>query len=147
VGVQLCPWWLMKICKEKFSSFTYLCCILNGRTLFSFVRNGWLIDYLQFYVPLKNFSLIWSRHHCRWRAANFGLCSALRAFEQGGIFIVSHLLWHGAAVFRVSSEGPRPIQLPLTTHGGMWRIYSNPDPHGSCEMVKYFLRYCVFLFL
>jgi hypothetical protein len=29
----------------------------------------WLIDYLQFYVPLKNFSLIWRRHHCRWRAA------------------------------------------------------------------------------
>jgi hypothetical protein len=23
------------------------------------------------------------------RAANFGLCSALRAFEQGGIFIVA----------------------------------------------------------
>jgi hypothetical protein len=28
-------------------------------------------DYLQFYVPLKNFSLIWRRHHCRWRAAKF----------------------------------------------------------------------------
>ena len=37
---------------------------------------------------------------------NLGLCSALRAFEQGGIFIVSHLLWHGASVFPVSSEGP-----------------------------------------
>jgi hypothetical protein len=23
---------------------------------------------------------------------NFGLCSALRAFEQGGIFVVPHLL-------------------------------------------------------
>jgi hypothetical protein len=38
-----------------------------------------------------------------------------------------------------STEGPRffrshpknrPIQSPLTTHKGMWRIYSNPDPHG-----------------
>jgi hypothetical protein len=29
----------------------------------------WLIDYLGFYVPLKNISLIWRRHHCRWRAA------------------------------------------------------------------------------
>jgi hypothetical protein len=27
----------------------------------------WLIDYLGFYVPLKNFSLIWRHHHCRWR--------------------------------------------------------------------------------
>jgi hypothetical protein len=31
----------------------------------------WLIDYLRFYVPLKKFSFIWRRHHCRWRAANF----------------------------------------------------------------------------
>jgi hypothetical protein len=46
-----------------------------------------LIDYLLFYVPLKNISLIWRRHHFRWRAANLGLCSVLRAFEQGGIFI------------------------------------------------------------
>jgi hypothetical protein len=30
----------------------------------------------------------------------------LMAFEQGGIFIVPHLLWHGASVFLVSSEGP-----------------------------------------
>ena len=30
-----------------------------------------LIDYLRFYVPLKNISLIWRRHHCRWRAAKF----------------------------------------------------------------------------
>jgi hypothetical protein len=36
---------------------------------------------------------------------NLGLCSALRAFEQGGIFIVSHLLWHRASVFPMSSEG------------------------------------------
>jgi hypothetical protein len=31
----------------------------------------WMIDYLLFYVPLKNFSLIRRRHHCRWRAAKF----------------------------------------------------------------------------
>jgi hypothetical protein len=24
-----------------------------------------------------------------------------------------------------------PVQSPLTTHKGMWRIYSNPDPDGS----------------
>jgi hypothetical protein len=29
----------------------------------------------------------------------------LRAFEEGGIFIVPHLLWHGTSVFLVSSEG------------------------------------------
>jgi hypothetical protein len=31
----------------------------------------WLIDYLRFYVSLKNISLIWRHHHCRWRAARF----------------------------------------------------------------------------
>jgi hypothetical protein len=36
---------------------------------------------------------------------NLDLCSALRAFEQGGIFIMPHLLWHGASVLPVSSEG------------------------------------------
>jgi hypothetical protein len=43
--------------------------------------------YLLFYmyVSLKNFSLIWRRHHYRWRAANLGLCLALMAFEQRGI--------------------------------------------------------------
>jgi hypothetical protein len=84
---------------------------------------------------------------------NLGLCSALRAFEKGGIFIVPHLLWHGASVFPVSSEGLShsvasydtqrdvenlflpgssqvPIQSPLTTHKGVWRTYSNPNPHG-----------------
>jgi hypothetical protein len=29
------------------------------------------INYLLFYVPLENLSLIWRRHHCRWRAAKF----------------------------------------------------------------------------
>jgi hypothetical protein len=42
-------------------------------------------------VPLKNISLIWRRW---WTIAgeglqNLGLSSALRAFEQGGIFIVA----------------------------------------------------------
>ena len=35
---------------------------------------------------------------------NLGLCSALRASEQGGIFIVPHVLWHP-----LSSEGPPPF--------------------------------------
>jgi hypothetical protein len=55
---------------------------------------------------------------------NLGLCSALRAFEQGGIFVVPHLLWYGTSVFR-SHPRDRPIQLPLTTRMGMRRICSN----------------------
>jgi hypothetical protein len=48
-----------------------------------------LIDYLRFYVPLKNFSDVTIAGE---GLQNLGLCSALRAFEQGGIFIVPHLL-------------------------------------------------------
>jgi hypothetical protein len=49
-----------------------------------------LIDYLRFYVPLKN---IYGDVTITGEGLqNSGLCSALRAFEQGGIFIVPHLL-------------------------------------------------------
>jgi hypothetical protein len=37
---------------------------------------------------------------------NLDLCLELRDFEQGGIFIVPHLLWHRSSVFPISSEGP-----------------------------------------
>jgi hypothetical protein len=50
---------------------------------------------------------------------NLGLCSAIRAFEQGGIFIVPHLLWHGTSVFPVSSEGPPHSVDSYDTRGGV----------------------------
>ena len=54
---------------------------------------------LKFFIPLESFSLIGRRHHCRRRAANFYLCSALMAIEQQREFIsVPHLLRHGVSV-------------------------------------------------
>jgi hypothetical protein len=50
-----------------------------------------LIDYLEFYVPLKNFSLIWRRHHCRWRAAKCRL------------MLDTHGLWAGRDLYRATS--------------------------------------------
>jgi hypothetical protein len=62
---------------------------------------------------------------------NLGLCSALRAFEQGGIFIVPHLLCHGASVFPISSEGPPHSVASYNTRGDVkGLLYSNPNPHG-----------------
>jgi hypothetical protein len=55
---------------------------------------------------------------------NLDLCSALRAFERGGNFIVPRLFWHRVSFSSVSYQG-----LPLTTHEGMWRTYSNLDPY------------------
>jgi hypothetical protein len=48
---------------------------------------------------------------------NLGLCSALRAVEQEGIFIELHLLWHRASVFPVSSEGPPHLVAFYDTQG------------------------------
>ena len=61
---------------------------------------------LGFFVPHENFSLIWRRHHYRWRAANFDLCSALA--KQWGFFSVPQILWHGASVYNGH------LQLPVT---------------------------------
>jgi hypothetical protein len=50
----------------------------NQKSQIHFVRAScscrwwdWLIDYLRFYAPFKNFSLIQRCHHCWWRAAKF----------------------------------------------------------------------------
>jgi hypothetical protein len=56
---------------------------------------------------------------------NLGLCLALRKFEQGGIFIVPHLLWHGASIFPVSSEGPPYSVASCDTQGDVEDL-----PHG-----------------
>jgi hypothetical protein len=54
---------------------------------------------------------------------NFGLCSVLRAFEQGGIFIVPHLLWHGTSVFPVSPEGPPHLVTSYDTQGDVEDLF------------------------
>ena len=59
-----------------------------------------------FIVPLENFSFIWRRHHYRWKAANFDLCSALMAIVQWGFFSLPHLLCHGASVYNGHLRGP-----------------------------------------
>jgi hypothetical protein len=51
-----------------------------------------LIDYLLFYVPLKIFHLYGDVTITGEGLQNLSLCSALRAFEQEGLFIVPHLL-------------------------------------------------------
>jgi hypothetical protein len=111
----------LKMCNE---TLILLCIKVDKRGNNS--RNG-LIDYLLFYVPFKNFSLLWRHNHCRWRAAKFRLMLGARAFEQLGIFIVPHLLWHGRSNLGFSCL-IRPIQSLLSTCMEMRRTYSNPDP-------------------
>jgi hypothetical protein len=51
-----------------------------------------LIDYLRFYIPLKNFGLYGDLTIAGEGLQDLDLSSALRAFEQGEIFIMLHLL-------------------------------------------------------
>jgi hypothetical protein len=88
------------------------------------------IDYLLFYVQLKNISLMWKHHHCRWRAAKFRPMFSTQGLWAGSDLYRATLLWHGPQFFRSHSKDS-PIQSPLPTRMGMGRIYSNPDPHGS----------------
>jgi hypothetical protein len=68
---------------------------------------------------------------------NLGLCSALKALEQGG----PHLLWHGTSVFPV-----RSIQSPLMTRMGVGRTYLtgelnvNVKKNFVCFILFYFQR-------
>jgi hypothetical protein len=57
----------------------------------------WLIDYLRFYVPLKNSSLIWRCHHSRWRAAKFSPMHG----AQG--------LWAGRGLYRATPAVTRGL--------------------------------------
>ena len=54
----------------------------NDNFFKDFNQTSWVLVCLEIVVPLENFSLIRKRHHCRSRAANFGLCWALMAIEQ-----------------------------------------------------------------
>jgi hypothetical protein len=51
-----------------------------------------LIDYLLFHIPLNFFHLHGDVTNAGEGLQNYGLCSELRTFEHGGIFIVPHLL-------------------------------------------------------
>ena len=70
------------------------------------INQCFLFVCLELIVPLENFSLIWRRHHCRLRAANFDLCSALMAIEQWGFFNVPHQPRHGPTVYYGHLRGP-----------------------------------------
>jgi hypothetical protein len=79
----------------------------------------YLFDYLLFSVPLKTFFHLYGDVTIAGEGLqNLGLCSALWAIEQGGIFIVPHLLWHGTSVFPVLSKGPPHLVASYDTHWG-----------------------------
>ena len=93
---------LLLLRREMEQFFRVINCKMVGINMVVFV----LFVCLEFIVPLENFSLIWRRLHCRWRAANFDLCSALMANAQWGFFNVPHLLRHGHPLYNGHLWGP-----------------------------------------
>jgi hypothetical protein len=90
VSYEYFPWWCSGI---------PLCCWTahgRGRKIDHKIKE-WLIDYLLFYVPIKNISLIWRCHHCRWRAAKFRPMLG----AQG--------LWAGRDLYRVTPAVTRGL--------------------------------------
>jgi hypothetical protein len=83
----------------------------------SFVCKGvWLIDLVS-YVPLKNISFIWRRHHYRWRAAK---CRPMFSARES---LSCHICCDTGPRFFRSHSKDHPTQSPLTTHKGVWKIY------------------------
>lgn len=66
--------------------------------------------------------------YTRWGLQSLGLCPAPMLFEQGRIFILGHLLWHGASVSVVSSKGSSHLVTSYDNHG-ILTTYSNQDSH------------------
>jgi hypothetical protein len=90
----------------------------------------WLIDWL-FHVQLKKFSLIWRRHRYRWRAAKFRPMLGAQGLWAGRhLYRATPSVTRGLGFFR-SHPKDLLILSPLTTHKGMWRIYSYLDPRRS----------------
>ena len=62
--------------------------------------------WLEFYVPLENFSLISRDHNYPCRALNVDQYTALIGNEQWKFYRVPHLLWHGTSVYNEHFRWP-----------------------------------------
>ena len=88
------------------------------------------------YVPFKNTSLIWWHHHCQWTVSNFCPMLGAQGLWTGRDLLSCQTCCDTGPRFFQSHPKDRPIQSPLTTQEGMWRIYSNPYPHGFLKQWK-----------
>jgi hypothetical protein len=97
---------------KSFKTYTKICNLrhlvdeLRIQYIHFFVYFGsWLTKYSFLLRPVKNVSLSWRRPLYRWRIEKSRPMLGARAFEQGGIFIVSHLyslIWKTALFMIIS---------------------------------------------
>ena len=103
-------------CGGKLDKTCQLLLLVVPKLINSCLKVDWLIIYV-LRPAQEYFTYIETSPLAGEGLQNLGLCSALRAFEQGGIFFVPHLLWHGTSVFPVSSEGPPHSVASYDTQG------------------------------
>jgi hypothetical protein len=140
---------LKKLCRSIWYCFISQNVFLGILTF----QNDWLIDWLIihcFTSRLRIFHLYGEVTITGEGIQNLGLCSALRAFEQEEIFMYHTCCDTGPRFFQ-SHLKDCPIQSALTTHKGMWKIYSKPDPHGNISKwseihLLCLLNYIMFIF-
>jgi hypothetical protein len=99
-------WWSST---EQMHYASVIRCVLS-------VSSQWV---LRFYVPLKNISLIWRRHHYRWRTAKFRPILGAQGLWAGGGSLSCHTCCDtGPRVFSVSFEGLPPFSRLLRHRRG-----------------------------
>ena len=129
--------WLV-IHTKWFEKYDHHLCINNIFSLKVWFVEGVIICFILF---------VWGFGDCRWRAANFDLCSASWPLK---FFSVSQLLWHGASVYnghirghvtltpmaeRLAVELSPPVFTTLVCRG--WDLHTQPS---ACE--DYALTHC-----
>ena len=103
----------------KFSlSLSCLSLCNNGSNRKPYCSNNISLFVWVFFVPLKNFSLIWWHHHYLWMAANFDLCSTVMAFKQWGFLACHTYSDTGHPLITVISEDPWHSNLLLSGYQG-----------------------------
>jgi hypothetical protein len=113
----------------------------DNNTLVEFhEKNGqdWLIDYLMFYVPLKNSSLTWRRHHWWWRAAKFRPMLGAQGLWAGrDLFHATSAVTQGLGFSRLIRR-TAPFSCLLRHIRGcgesiLTRIFTGPHLVASCD--------------
>jgi hypothetical protein len=90
-----------------------------------------------FFEHLNNFTLIWRRHKFWWKAAK----SALRAFEQGGIFISCHTCCGFSGLIRMTAQFNGIVRFARRCAGHiLTRIFTAIWSFGFSILKMYLLR-------
>ena len=156
-------------CCRKFSYFILLLqnswANFNQTKLTQSILGGFRVCFLSlllllwFFVPLENFSLIWKCHLCRWRAANFDLCSTL--MTHCATVSVNFVQLKGHALFPMEnnsenilktfkSEWITPAAAPLQRSYGVVAVsqkYQNLKKNRRCRIWYFPDLYSYMLFI